>query len=87
MVYVKHVNPLVINRVNSMNNNLSKGNMIIDPKCKSVIKDLEQVVNKEGTREIDKTSNKELTHMSDALGYYVHYKYPTVKPFFGTTDR
>ena len=85
-VYVKHVNPLVINRVNSMNNNLSKGNILIDPKCKGLIRDLEQVVNKEGSRDIDK-SNKELSHLSDALGYYSQYKYPTVRPFFGTADR
>ena len=87
MVYVKHINPLVINRVNSMNNNLTKGNMIIDPKCKGLIRDLEQVVNKEGTRDIDKTTNKELTHLSDALGYYVDFKYPTIRPVLGTTDR
>ena len=87
MVYVKHINPLVINRVNSMNNNLTKGNMIIDHKCEGLIRDLEQVVNKEGTRDIDKTTNKELTHLSDALGYYVEFKYPTVKPVLGTTDR
>ena len=86
-VHVRHINPLVINRVNSMNNNLAKGNMIIDPKCKGLIRDLEQVVNKEGTRDIDKTTNKELTHLSDALGYYVDYKHPTVKPVLGTTDR
>ena len=87
MVYVRHINPLVVNRVNSMNNNLSKGNIIIDPRCKNLIKDLEQVVNKEGTREIDKTSNSELSHISDALGYYIDYKHPTQKPAIGTTDR
>jgi len=87
MVHVRHINPLVINRVNSMNNNLAKDNMINDPKCKGLIRDLEQVVNKEGTRDIDKTTNKELTHLSDALGYYVDYKHPTVKPVLGTTDR
>ena len=87
MVYARHINPLVINRVNSMNNNLAKDNMIIDPKCKGLIRDLEQVVNKEGTRDIDKTTNKELTHLSDALGYYVDFKHPTVKPVLGTTDR
>ena len=87
IVNVKHVNPLVINRVNSMNNNLSKGNIVIDPKCTGLIEDLEQVVNKENSREIDKTSNAKLTHLSDAFGYYVHYKWPTIKPFFGTIDR
>ena len=70
-----------------MNNNLSKRNIIIDPKCINLIKDLEQVVNKEGTREIDKASNSDLSHISDALGYYVDYKYPTVKPVYGTIDR
>ena len=85
-VKVKHINPLVVNRVNSMNNNLNKGNLVIDPKCKNLIKDLEQVVNKDGTRDIDK-SNKNLTHLTDALGYAVDWEYPTVKPFIGTTDR
>ena len=61
--------------------------MIIDPKCTCLIKDLEQVVNKEGTRDIDKITNKELTHLSDALGYYVDYKHPTIKPVLGTQDR
>ena len=85
-VHVKHINPLVINRVNSVNNNLNKGNMIIDPSCKELIKDLEQVVNKEGTRDIDK-SNSRLSHLSDALGYYCDFRKPTIKPSFGTQDR
>ncbi len=87
IVCVRHINPLVINRVNSMNNNLSKGNIIIDPKCKNLIRDLEQVVLKEGTRDIDKASNSELSHISDALGYYVDYKHPSVRAKIGTTDR
>ena len=87
IVNVRHINPLVINRVNSMNNNLSKGNLIIDPSCKHLIRDLEQVVNKEGTREIDKTSNSELSHISDALGYYVDFKHPTVKAMIGVAER
>ena len=55
------------------------GNCIIDPRCKTLIRDLEQVVNKEGTRDIDK-SNPELTHMSDGFGYAVDYEYPIRKP-------
>ena len=85
-VHVRHINPLVINRVNSMNNNLTKGNLIIDPSCINLVKDLEQVVNKDGTRDIDK-SNKNLTHLTDALGYAVDYKYPTIKPFIGVAER
>ena len=87
LVHVRHINPLVINRVNSVNNNLNKGNLIIDPKCKNLIRDLEQVVNKEGTREIDKTSNSQLSHISDALGYFCEIKYPSVRPDIGTKDR
>ena len=47
-------------------------NCIIDPRCKGLIRDLEQVVNKDGTREIDK-SNKNLTHFSDGFGYYIDF--------------
>ena len=84
---VKHINPKVINRVNAMNNQLAKGNLHIDPKCKLLIKDLEQVCNKEGSRDIDK-SNKELSHMSDALGYGVEWEFPTIKPNrIGVIDR
>ena len=37
-VKVKHINPRVVNRVNAMNKALS-GNMIIDPRCKTLIND------------------------------------------------
>ena len=57
--------------------------MVIDPRCKELIKDLEQVALKEGTRELDK-SNKDLTHMTDALGYMVDYEFPVRKPVVGT---
>ncbi len=87
-VHVRHINPLVINRVNSVNNNLNKGNVIIDPKCKALIRDLEQVVNKEGTREIDKKGmSADLSHVSDAFGYYCNFRHPSVKPVIGTQDR
>ena len=86
IVKVAHINPRVINRVNAMNNQFSKNNVIIDDSCKMLIKDLEQVTNKEGTREIDK-SNKNLTHMSDALGYAITWEYPVTKPSIGVIDR
>jgi len=85
-VMVKHINPRVVNRVNAVNNNLSKGNILIDKSCKMLIGDMEKVTNKEGTRDIDK-SNKELTHMSDAFGYGVEWEFPVVKPLIGTQDR
>jgi hypothetical protein len=73
----KRAAPTVIDRVNSVNAIMK--NCIIDPKCKGLIRDLEQVVNKEGTREIDKSS-KDLTHFSDGFGYYIDYQHAIRKP-------
>ena len=78
-------NPLVIDRVNAVNKALD-GNLIIDPMCKELINDLEKTANKQGTREIDKT-NKSLSHMSDALGYAVHWELPIMKPTLGSIKR
>ena len=78
-------NPAVVDRVNAVNRALDD-NLIIDPKCKALIEDLEKVVNKQGTREIDK-SNKDLTHMSDALGYAVHWEKPIIKQTLGSINR
>ena len=86
IVKVNHINPRVINRVNAVNNMFSKNRIKIDKSCKTLIKDLEQVTNKEGTREIDK-SNKALSHSSDALGYYISYCFPITKPIIGVQDR
>ena len=82
---VKHINPIVVNRVNAMNKAL-QDNMIIDPSCKELINDLEKVTNKPNSREIDK-SNKELSHMTDALGYAVEWEFPAVKPKLWSIDR
>ena len=71
-------NPSVVDRVNAVNSRLknAKGQkrLFINPKCKHLIKDFEQVVWKEGKREIDK-SNIERTHSSDAIGYYIEFEY------------
>ena len=40
---------------------------------------MEQLVLKEGTREIDKT-NSSLTHLTDAFRYAVDYEFPVKKP-------
>jgi len=69
--------PLVIDRLNSVNNAFKS--MVIDPRCRALIKDFEQVTLKESTRELDK-SNQELTHMSDAIGYFIDYEMPVRKP-------
>ena len=77
IVRVKKQAPRVVDRVNAVNKIFD--NCIIDPRCKHLIRDFEQVVNKEGTRDIDK-SNHELTHLSDGFGYFVDYEYPIRKP-------
>ena len=83
-------NPLVVNRVNSVNKMLEgsqlQPNIVIDPRCKELINDLEKVTNKPNTRQIDK-SNALLTHSSDALGYFVSYLFPIIKPTLGAIGR
>lgn len=79
---VKRTAPRVINRVNAVNKIMES--CIIDPRCRAFIKDLEQVVNIEGTRDINKTINKELTHLSDGFGYSIEYEYPVKKPITAT---
>ena len=41
------------------------------PRCKELIKDLEQVTYKENSQVIDKERDPKRTHLSDALGYLV----------------
>jgi hypothetical protein len=41
----------------------------VDPQCKELIKDLEQVCFKADTMQIDKDRDRLRTHLSDALGY------------------
>lgn len=87
-IYIKP-NPLVIDRINAVNSRLcnSRGEkrlLVNTTKCPDVVKDFEQVLWSEDKKEIDKKSNKDLTHISDALGYYIEYEYslkgkPTVQ--------
>lgn len=71
-------NPFRVDRYNEVNSMLEKGRIVIDPKCVKLIKDLEQVSYKEGTNLPD-TKDLSLTHISDALGYIVHWAFPMVK--------
>ena len=82
---VKPKAPRIVDSVNAVNK-ICEGNLIIDPSCKGLITDLEQTVNKEGTREIDK-SNKERTHFSDGLRYAIDFEYPIIKPLMGSINR
>jgi hypothetical protein len=75
-------NPSERDRVNSVNSRLKtmdgKIRMYIDPnKAPHVVKDFEGVQCVEGgSGEIDKQKTPELTHLSDAIGYYIHKEFP-----------
>ncbi len=71
-------NPFRMDRYNAVNNLLEKGRIVINPKCVKLIKDLEQVSFKEGTNLPD-TKDAMLTHISDGLGYLVHWAFPIVR--------
>ncbi|MGA7241239.1 MAG: terminase family protein [Bryobacteraceae bacterium] len=66
-------NPQIRDRVNLTNAMLrsASGNigLLVDRKCKELIKDLEQVSYKEDSNQIDKERDRMRTHLSDALGY------------------
>lgn len=81
--HVPLANPAVRDRINAMNSKLLNAagevGLFVDPKCKRLTKDLEQVAwksdsNGNMTGEIDK-SNADLTHVSDALGYLIETEY------------
>jgi hypothetical protein len=70
---VPKANPSVRERINLTNRQLKsaagKIGLLVDPQCKELIKDLEQVCFKEDTNLIDKDRDRMRTHLSDALGY------------------
>ncbi len=88
-------NPLVRDRVNAVRAKLRSQagdvRLYIDPKCKELIRDLEEVswvVDAAGvaTGEIDKR-DKRRTNASDALGYYVHKVFPMSGGSVGYRDK
>jgi hypothetical protein len=70
---VPKANPAVRDRIQLMNSKLRNAagqiGMRISPRCKELIKDLEQVTYKAGSTVIDKERDLKRTHLSDALGY------------------
>jgi hypothetical protein len=68
-------NPAVQERVELVNAKLANAAgvraLVVDPRCKELIKDFEQVAYKEGSRVVDKERDPRRTHLSDALGYLV----------------
>lgn len=78
--YVPRSNPPERVRINAVNSRLRSVDgsvwLRVDPKCQHLIEDLEGVVYREGSGEIDKKGNPRLTHISDALGYLCVRRYP-----------
>ena len=82
-------NPPERARINAMNSRLKSGDgtihLMVDPaKAPNVVRDLEGVRLLEGgSGEIDKKADGRLTHLSDALGYYIVKEFPVLaKPVF-----
>lgn len=75
-------NPPERKRINAMNSRLKtvagEVRMMVDSRyCPHTIKDLEGVtLLKGGSGELDKKANPALTHISDAIGYYVASRFP-----------
>ena len=70
---VPKANPSVRDRVMLANSKLRTAagevRLWVDPKCKELIKDFEQVSYKADSNAIDKEKDRRRTHVSDALGY------------------
>lgn len=83
---VPNSNPAERDRINAVNGVMcnSKGvrRVQVNPKCKHLIRDLEQVSFKEGTTQIDKTKDLMLTHPSDSFGYMAEREFSLNKGRF-----
>jgi hypothetical protein len=82
---VQRSNPKERARINAVNSRLLSAageiRLMVDPvKAPHVVKDLEGVQLLEGgSGEIDKKVNPMLTHISDAIGYYIYQEFPIVE--------
>lgn len=72
---IPKANPAVRERVALVNAKLANADgerrLTVDPRCKELIKDFEQVAYKDGSQVIDKERDSKRTHLSDALGYLI----------------
>lgn len=74
-------NPAERARINAVNSRCASMagdiRLYVDPvEARHVIRDFESAVLLEGGAELDKKSSKDVTHITDALGYYVWREYP-----------
>lgn len=79
-------NPPIRERIASVNAKLSKGELVVDPRCKELIESLSSQ-GRDSNGQPDKSTG--LDHAVDALGYGVHWQWP-IRPLqtvFGHTER
>jgi len=69
-------------RINAVNRRILSADqtvrLFVNRDCERIIMDFEGVTYKAGIKEIDKSSSPMLTHISDAIGYYVAHRFPIV---------
>lgn len=81
-VRVADENPRERVRVNAMNSRLQTMDkkihlLVNNTTCPHIVEDLDGVTLKDdGSGEIDKDDNSDLTHLTDGLGYYIEKKFP-----------
>ncbi len=72
---VPKANPPVRERVGMVNTKLCNAggdvSLYVDPRCRELIDDFEQVSYHEESTQIDKEKDRKRTHLSDALGYLI----------------
>ena len=82
-VKVRERHSAIRDRINSVNARLKSADgqrhLVIDPRCKQVIKSLERQTYKGGTSQPDKDSG--FDHMNDALGYLIDFLYPIKRQY------
>lgn len=85
-VRVAKAHPLVRSRLNAVNNRVMNADrtvrLLVDPSnCPHLVEDFEGVRLVEGTTDqLDKKTDKTLTHLTDGVGYYIHHDFPVFEP-------
>ncbi|MBI5560565.1 MAG: hypothetical protein HY883_04765 [Deltaproteobacteria bacterium] len=76
---VRRINPRIKDRLNAVNsllfNTAGEVRLVHHPRCRYLRRDFESVAWVEGGGDLDK-SDREKTHATDALGYFIEYEFP-----------
>tara|TARA_B100000131_G_C18068089_1_gene593364 strand:+ start:70 stop:1305 length:1236 start_codon:yes stop_codon:yes gene_type:complete len=75
--------PLIRDRINAVNSRLCNADgdrkLLVNKSCKKIIKALERHSYKEGTNLPEKGGAKDLSHITDSVGYLIEYMFPVNK--------